>query len=511
MSFRPQAAGDKPPRGWEESREGPLGFLAPATPAREREADPQKAERKEDEARRKTLRTLNALRVVGPLIAAVMERPGPLASDEEINAAFRELVSSTSAFSERVAGKMGVDPADPKNFWVRNVLERVFSEALKEQWSKRKSASLDALEGPINALLQMEWSTGDRQFDSLSPDLAVKAALIRAGAPILMKAQTGFDFFRNMDKEIEPIMQRLMGAAAKATLDLSDDAASERDRASLFSVLIAEAGTLYATSWWMLGKKAVEDLERVSDAELKSILKEYPDGLPLEKVNSAFDKNFNRLVSVANKLVPPRAGVMSSRISAETREQPAAGPKKAAPPAASRAVAPAPRALLPTPPRPASPVAPTPRPQFKAPSFIPGAPMPLRAEPMVSAGPPAGWGDDEDDEAPSPQLEAAVAPAPAVDSQAETAQPGGEKEMATLARPSAEPPLEDSLDNEVDLFPPGGSVEETRQAAATGDEKPEGKGNSAQSNEKISRDPISGVKSSPAQKTRGASGSVFAA
>jgi hypothetical protein len=407
MSFRPHAAGEKPAEGWEANADGPLGFLAPAKPpTRERLNDPQKAEKIEDEARRKTLRTLNALRVVGPLIEAIMERPGPFASDEEISQAFRELVGSTSAFSERVAGKMGVDPADPKNFWVRNVLERVFAEALKEQWAKRKTASLDALEGPINALLEMEWASGERQFDSLAPDLAVKAALIRAGAPILMKAQTGFDFFRDMNKEIEPIMQRLMGAAAQATLSLSDEAASERDRASLFSVLISEAGSLYATSWWILGKKAVEDLARVSDAELKGILKEYPEGLPLEKVNAAFDKNFGRLVSVANKLVPPRPGVIASRLSAANkakagkaapsakaeRDGPAARPGDGAPLASGQ---PAPAAAQAQDPRQRQP-----QPQAQR-AAAPNAAAPGAVRPAEPARPrPAASGWEEPEEAP---------------------------------------------------------------------------------------------------------------
>lgn len=284
--------------------------------ARARESDPAKAERMQDEARRKTLRALNALRIVGPLIAAVMENPGPFAKDEEVAAAFRQLVGASSSFSERVAGAIGIDPADPKNFWARNVLERVFAEALKEQWVKSKGASLEPFLEPIKQVVAMDFPDGAREFEAISPDLAIKAALIRAAMPILSKAQTGFDFFRDMDKEIEPIMGRLMGAAARGALELCDPNASERDRASLFSILISEAGNLYASSWWVMGKKAVEDLARVSDTELSEILREYPEGLPIDKVNAQFDKNFKRLVSVANKLVPQRAGAIPARLRA---------------------------------------------------------------------------------------------------------------------------------------------------------------------------------------------------
>lgn len=317
MGFKPDLQGQAAPS--EASEQEGLEFLKTQRDDKTYAGDPAKAEKQTDEARRKTLRALNALRIVGPLLAAVMEKPGAGASDEESAKAFKALVASTSALSEKVSRKLGADPEDPSNFWIRNMLERAFAEALKDQWAKNQSADLSALEGPIDALIAMDapWADAGREFESLSIESTVRSSLIRAATPVLMKAQLGFDFFRNMDNEIEPIMRHLMGAASKAALSMADPNASEKDRAGLFSILISEAGNLYATSWWVAGKQAVKDVSKLSDSELQAMLKDHPDGLPLDSVNTLFEKNFNRLVSVANRLVPPKAGKIDARIKPE--------------------------------------------------------------------------------------------------------------------------------------------------------------------------------------------------
>lgn len=316
MGFNPDLKARQGDEGAAAMAEG-LTFLKPEEPASPtRWADPAKQEKAELDARKKTLRTLNALRVVGPLLVVVMERAGAGSSDEEAANIFKKLVAEASAFSEETCRRLGVDPEDSQNFWIRNMLERSFCEVLKEQGLKGKRLDLSPLRGPIDALTQMDlgWADAEREIESFSVDIAARAAVIRAASPVLQRAQLGFDFFRNMEKDIEPIMKKLMASASKATLGLADTAATEKERAGLFSILMSEAGNLYSTAWWVEGKKAVEDLSKLSDGELKGLLKQNPEGLPLDRVNEQFEKNFQRLVHVAAKLVPMRAGRMETRI-----------------------------------------------------------------------------------------------------------------------------------------------------------------------------------------------------
>jgi hypothetical protein len=58
----------------------------------------------------------------------------------------------------------------------------------------------------------------------------------------------------------------------------------------------------------------VSNLSGLSDKELKALLSHNPSGLPLDKVNAMFEKNFSRLVALSVKLVPPKAGKIESRL-----------------------------------------------------------------------------------------------------------------------------------------------------------------------------------------------------
>ena len=302
-----------------------LEFLAEAGGPQGGAVDWAKADKTSQDARRNALRAMNAIRIVGPLLAALLENPGPDASPEESYKGFSSMVESASSYSEKVARKLGIDPSSPQNFWIRNVLERAFAEVLKEQWSKKKGADLSYLDGAIDRLVEVElpkWDEpegGAGKPEDLPIETHIRASLAQAAAPVLMRAELGFDFFRDMDKEIEPIMRRLLAAASQGTLALADKACSERDRANLFGVLVSEAGQLYANSWRAAGKKAVESLSKLSDADLKEMLKGHPEGLALDSVNEMFEKNYARLVSVAVKLVPPQAGKIGERIKASGR------------------------------------------------------------------------------------------------------------------------------------------------------------------------------------------------
>lgn len=318
MSFRPKIAGEAPP---ESVAEGDLSFLAqPEDSPKSRESDWAKADRISQEARRNALRAMNAIKVVGPLMAALMEKPGPDATQEESFRDFSAMVESASAYSEKVAKRLGIDPENPQSFWIRNVLERAFAEIIKEQWGKGKGVDLSYLDGAIEHLIAIDIPNWDApegaqtKPNDLPIETHIRASLAQAAGPVLMRAQMGFDFFRDMDKEIEPIMRRLLASASKATLDLADSSCSEADRAHLFGILVGEAGQLYANAWKTAGKSAVGSLSKLSDAQLKEMLKSHPDGLPLDMVNEIFEKNYSRLVSVAVRLVPPKAGKIGERI-----------------------------------------------------------------------------------------------------------------------------------------------------------------------------------------------------
>ena len=316
MSFNPRAKlGSPDAPGAEGAADQALPFLRPAPPSPSLAADPAKAERSVDEARRRTLRALNAIKTVGPILAAVAERHGAGGAEEEAISTFKQLISQSSDMSELVIRELGEDPGKPENYWLRNMLERSFCEMLKDQIQRGKPGSLRPLEPLLRQVAHLDWRDGEREaFATWGSETVIRAALVRACSPIVAKA-AGFDFFRvDLGQDMEEIMRLLMAAASRATLAMVDPHAGERERASLFSVLIGEAGQLYASAWHSCGKQVIQSLSSLNDKELKALLAENPQGLTLEKVGETFERNFTRMVNLSTKLVPQKAGKLEARM-----------------------------------------------------------------------------------------------------------------------------------------------------------------------------------------------------
>ena len=297
-----------------------LPFLAPDPKNPALKMDPAMAQRHTEEARKKTLRALNAIKIVSPIMSALTERQASSGSEEEAVSLFKRLVGQASDASELVLREMGEDPEDEKNFWMRNVLERAFCEMLRDQVQRGREGSLRPLEPTLRALAKMQWREqpdGAAPFETWATDTSARAALARAAAPILSKA-SGFDFFRkDLDQDLEAILRLLMAKAQAATLALVDPAAGEKERGSLFAMLVGEGGALYASAWQACGKQAVSNLSSLNDAQLKGLLAEHPQGLPLDKVQELFEKNFERMVSLSARLVPQKAGKIEARVKAD--------------------------------------------------------------------------------------------------------------------------------------------------------------------------------------------------
>lgn len=315
MSFQPNVP--KVAAAHEGAADPVLAYLEQdASVAKVRGMDPSKADRMEDEARRKTLRLLNAIKVISPLLTAIMETPATEMSSEKAANAFRDMVSTVSLLAERVSLKIGANPDNAKDYWIRNVLERVFAEALRDQWVKNKKIDVSFVESCMDKVLLVEGlPEASNDYENLSSSSSVKVALVRAATAVMVKAQTGFDFFRNVSDDLEPILEKVRNAALSAAGTLTEANTSEKERAVLFSMLLTEAGSMYATSWWSVGKETVESLSRLSDKDMAKLLKENPKGLPLDRVNEMFDRNFARLVSLSAKLAPPKAGKIEDRVS----------------------------------------------------------------------------------------------------------------------------------------------------------------------------------------------------
>ena len=295
-----------------------VGFLNPKKSLEKAHPnDPYGLEMSQKSTNQYTLKTLNALKIVSPIICALMEKPGVDAPNEEMSESFRHLIKETSSIAEVLCEKMGIDPTKEKNFWIRNVIEKNFAEILRIQWTNSGKTNISQISNLFDEVLKVSETTAETShYDELSPLNNVKMATFRAIMPILTEATTSFDLYRNLEQDIEPITQKLFDVSAKAVEKLADDYADSSNRAKLFYMIIQEAGTLYAAAWRAETKKISEIMEQHSKDRIEKTIEKYKNtgGFPLNRIEHDFEKYFSKMMVITEKLVQSQKGTIDKRL-----------------------------------------------------------------------------------------------------------------------------------------------------------------------------------------------------
>lgn len=297
-----------------DNKDSNLDFLNPKKNARKDSLnDPYQEEMLKKTAFQYTLKTLNAIKIVSPIIIALMHKPGVDSSSEEMSSSFRMLIKEISNLSGMVCEKIGVDPSKEKNYWVRNVLEKSFAEILKEQWITNESVNTEKIINLINYVAEFTEGVAEKiEYDEIPDKSLLKIASIKAILPIINEAKTNFDLYRDLEKDIEPIMTKLFSKSSYAVDRLSDNYAESSDRAKIFYMIMQEAGNLYASSWHAEGKRFLNIMESYSPEKLQKVLEKYKKsgGFPIDKVEMEFDKYFDKMIVITEKLVTsPKSGI----------------------------------------------------------------------------------------------------------------------------------------------------------------------------------------------------------
>lgn len=301
----------------EENEAAGLKFLNPTKDAKKDSMnDPYQEEMTKKTAVQYTLKTLNALKIVSPIITALMQRPGVDAPNEEMSESFRSLIREISSVSGAICEKIGIDPNKEKNYWVRNVLEKSFAEIIKEQWTNNGQTNTDKIIELVDEIIKFSETTAEKtEYDELPETHLIHLANIRAMLPVLNEAQTHFDLYRDLEKDIDPIMTKLFEVSTQAVEKLADSYANSSDRSKLFFMIMQEAGKLYASSWHSEGVRVKEIMNAYSPERLQKALERYKvTGLPLEKVDHDFDKYFNKMLVITEKLVSSQKSGLDKKL-----------------------------------------------------------------------------------------------------------------------------------------------------------------------------------------------------
>lgn len=283
--------------------------------SRIQQVDVQKSDKVKEDAHRKSLRALNALKIVNPLLCAVIENPG--ASEEEAISSFKTLVSQTSSLAEQLLEELEIDSKEQKNFWIRNSLERIFADMLRESWVKGKKLNAGRIQSGVVQVLHecgKDHMGESEKYPDQTIAIHLKGAWIKSSSILIQRLYSGFDFFRNLEDDFEPIMKHIDKRVSEVLDEIVDKSASVKDRVQIQALLLQEGVEMYASAWRSVGKRSADRLSRLSDKDLERFLQEHPKGLPIEEVQIMFDKNFSRLSALTQRLLPERVGKIEQRI-----------------------------------------------------------------------------------------------------------------------------------------------------------------------------------------------------
>ena len=272
--------------------------LRPSAQAASKLSDTQR-QRGEDGARVAALRTMNAVRMLAPVLARVAAEGG---SDEDQAHRFASAMAQAHALAVDAALVLGFDSAAEGDRWAVNVLERTFAQALSGNLSNPPGREV------VRALATSarKGATDMPPYQDLPEDTALTMARIQAMGPVL-RAQLAFDFARPRDTTIAEVLTCLDEEVVKGVDALAEPLAGAAERRTLFSVLAQEGGEFMAEAWQHEAAKAITALRKKSQAERDAWKVANPQGLPIETVLARFRQHMTRLTKLTKQLRPATA------------------------------------------------------------------------------------------------------------------------------------------------------------------------------------------------------------
>lgn len=253
-----------------------------------------------------TLKTLNALKIVSPIVQAIIETQTNKEGEEErVSTLFKDMVMKISESAVSACEAIGVDSKKEKNAWVRNVFERCIADFVKEQYLKHGNVDTKNVDIIISHLSEISNNYAEKEpYEDLPAESLVSMATIRAMLPIVSESMNNFDFHRKLENDLENIVNFIGKECEKATEVLASDYASEKNRAQLYFLLMQEAGILYASCWKAESTRIRGILHNNPTEKVLQSFEKFKStgGFPLSKIEQSFSIFFQRFVVISQKL-----------------------------------------------------------------------------------------------------------------------------------------------------------------------------------------------------------------
>lgn len=253
----------------------------------------------ENEAKIKTLQTMNAIRMLSPAIGIAIKEASEDQQQAEI---FTEIMSRVNKLAVITGTIIGADDNNKYDKWIFNTLERVYSESM----TTSDILFSDSAEKLAHAVVKAgEDRVSDKEdFVQLPANMHMKIAIIKAMSPVMIEYNK-FDFFRNEEEDMEILSDLIFEKTSNAILELVDPFTKEQERVILFQILSELAGKFLSESWSLAAKILQEDLSNKTDREMDILKSANPKGFSIASVIEDFEENFRKLVDISKNIKLP--------------------------------------------------------------------------------------------------------------------------------------------------------------------------------------------------------------
>lgn len=272
-------------------------------PAPTKTVDAKTQDYKENANRKKTINTLNAIKIMSPIIEALANSQQ---DQRELAGDFFVLTKTTSELARKICFDIGADPDKEGNLWALNMVEKTISECLKQQYIKFNGVINDKI---INNAIHLVIENTDMsniaksEFTNTNEIVSVQVALIKATSIILSSFETSFNFNREAEKETDIIMSGIIQKIKLVEDFLCPTEATSHDRAYIKSSIIIEAANIYNAVHVAESIRVLSMLNNKTKEEKESLYKKYPDGFPMVNIDKKFSSFFDKMIQISSKLV----------------------------------------------------------------------------------------------------------------------------------------------------------------------------------------------------------------
>jgi hypothetical protein len=252
----------------------------------------------------KSLRMIYSIGILSPVLSVFAKNN--IDSKNELAEKFKTCITEIDEVSNVICERLNIDIKNDSNLWVKNSIQKSFSEYLYCKGNDFEQINLNFLNSLIEQVIKFnaDLSCHFEFNESLSEINIIKLACINSIIPVIQELERD-SLYRDVMSDLEGIQKKLFLSAKNVLSNFSDKTSNSHDLAKMFYELMVGAGKIYASSWAAESKRISEIISAYDQEKIGAVVEKYKKsgGFPLVRVETNFDNYFNKMIVITNALI----------------------------------------------------------------------------------------------------------------------------------------------------------------------------------------------------------------